>query len=62
MAHMGYSYPNHKGNYYYRNPTLYHIGTLDSLGVTLMYHVLKLGWPLGYLNIPPYWFHKDPMY
>ena len=31
-THMGYTYPNHKGNYYYRNPTLYHIGTLDPLG------------------------------
>ena len=27
------SYPNHKGNYYYRNHTLYHIGTLDPLGI-----------------------------
>ena len=31
-THMGYTYPNHKGNYYYRKPTLYHIGTLDRLG------------------------------
>ena len=31
-THMGYTYPNHKGNYYYRNHTLYHIGTLDPLG------------------------------
>ena len=30
---MGNTYPNHKGNYYYRNHTLYHIGTLDPLGV-----------------------------
>ena len=30
--HMGYTYPNHKGNYFYRNHTLYHIGTLDPLG------------------------------
>ena len=29
---MGNTYPNHKGNYYYRNHTLYHIGTLDPLG------------------------------
>ena len=29
---MGYTYPNQKGNYYYRNHTLYHIGTLDPLG------------------------------
>ena len=27
-THMGSTYPNHKGNYYYRNHTLYHIGTL----------------------------------
>ena len=32
-THMGYTYPNHKGNYYYRNHTLYHIGTLDPLGL-----------------------------
>ena len=31
-THMGNTYPNHKGNYYYRNHTLYHIGTLDPLG------------------------------
>ena len=30
---MGNPYPNHKGNYYYRNHTLYHIGTLDPLGL-----------------------------
>ena len=29
---MGNTYPNHKGNYYYRSHTLYHIGTLDPLG------------------------------
>ena len=29
---MGNTYPSHKGNYYYRNHTLYHIGTLDPLG------------------------------
>ena len=29
---MGNTYPNHKGNYYYRNHTLYHTGTLDPLG------------------------------
>ena len=29
---MGNTYPNHKGNYYYRNHTLCHIGTLDPLG------------------------------
>ena len=29
---MGNTYPNPKGNYYYRNHTLYHIGTLDPLG------------------------------
>ena len=28
---MGNTYPNHNGNYYYRNHTLYHIGTLDPL-------------------------------
>ena len=28
-THMGNPYPNHQGNYYYRNHTLYHIGTLD---------------------------------
>ena len=28
-THMGYTYPNHKGNYDYRK---YHIGTLDPLG------------------------------
>ena len=28
---MGNTYPNHKGNYYYRNHTLYHVGTLDPL-------------------------------
>ena len=32
---MGNTYPNHKGNYYYRNHTLYHIGTLDPLGLGL---------------------------
>ena len=32
-THMGYTYPNHKRNYYYRNHTLYHIGTLDPLGL-----------------------------
>ena len=31
-THMGNTYPNHKGNYYYRNHTLHHIGTLDPLG------------------------------
>ena len=31
-THMGNIYPNHKGNYYYRNHTLYHMGTLDPLG------------------------------
>ena len=31
-THMGNTYPNHKGRYYYRNHTLYHIGTLDPLG------------------------------
>ena len=31
-THVGYTYPNHKGSYYYRNHTLYHIGTLDPLG------------------------------
>ena len=30
---MGNTYPNRKGNYYYRNHTLYHIGTLDPLGL-----------------------------
>ena len=30
---MGNTYPNHKGNYYYRNHTLYHTGTLDPLGL-----------------------------
>ena len=30
---MGNTYPNHEGNFYYRNHTLYHIGTLDPLGV-----------------------------
>ena len=29
---MGNTHPNHKGNYYYRNHTLYNIGTLDPLG------------------------------
>ena len=33
---MGNTYPNHKGNYYYRNHTLYHIGTLDPLGVKVI--------------------------
>ena len=33
-THMGNPYPNHTGNYYYRNHTLYHIGTLDpGLGI-----------------------------
>ena len=32
---MGNTYPNHKGNYYYRNHALYHIGTLDRLGMVL---------------------------
>ena len=32
-THMGNTYPNHKGDYYYRNHTLYHIGTLDPLGL-----------------------------
>ena len=31
-THMGNTYPNHKGHYYYSNHTLYHIGTLDPLG------------------------------
>ena len=31
-THTGNTYPNHKGNYYYRDHTLYHIGTLDLLG------------------------------
>ena len=31
-THMGNTYPNHKGSYYYRNHTLYHISTLDPLG------------------------------
>ena len=31
-THMGNPYPDHKGNYHYRNHTLYHIGTLDPLG------------------------------
>ena len=30
-THMGNTYPNHKGNDYCRNHTLYHIGTLDPL-------------------------------
>ena len=30
---MGNTYSNHKGNYYYRNHTLYHVGTLDPLGM-----------------------------
>ena len=33
---MGNTYLNHKGNYYYNNHTLYHIGTLDPLGVLKM--------------------------
>ena len=32
-THMEYTYPNRKGNYYYRNHTLYHVGTLDPLGL-----------------------------
>ena len=35
-THMGNTYPNHKGNYYYRNHTLYHIGTLDPLGYSMV--------------------------
>ena len=30
-THMGNTYPNHKGHYYYRNHTLYHIGVLWTL-------------------------------
>ena len=30
---MGKTYPDHKGNYYYRNHTSYHIVTLDPLGL-----------------------------
>ena len=30
---MGNTYPNHTGKYYHRNHTLYHIGTLDPLGL-----------------------------
>ena len=36
-THMGNTYPNHKGNYYYRNHTLYHIATLDPLGYTTIW-------------------------
>ena len=32
-THMGNTYPNQKGNYYYVNHTLYHIGTLDPSGI-----------------------------
>ena len=38
---MGNTYPNHKGNYYYINHTLYHIGTLDPLGIVCSMKV----WP-----------------
>ena len=31
-THMGNTYPNQKGNSYYKNHTLYHIGTLDPFG------------------------------
>ena len=45
-THMGNTYPNHEGNYYYRNHTFYHVGTLDPLGlmtVRLSTHGTKLG-------------------
>ena len=29
---MGDTSPNHKSDSYYRNPTFYHMGTLDPLG------------------------------
>ena len=31
-TNVGNTYPNHKGSYYYRNHTLYHIRTLGPLG------------------------------
>ena len=41
-THMGYTYPNHKGNYYYKNHTLYHIGTLDPLGLGFYDHKTEI--------------------
>ena len=32
-TNIGNTYPNHEGSYYYRNHTLYHISTLDPLGI-----------------------------
>ena len=34
-TNIGNTYPNHKGSYYYRNHTLYHVSTLDPLGLLL---------------------------
>ena len=34
-TNIGKTYSNHKGSYYYRNHTLYHISTLDPLGLGL---------------------------
>ena len=48
-------------------------GDILSYGILIRVHTVQnqintkvldsiLGWPLGYLNIFPYWFHKDPKY
>ena len=36
-AVMGHTSPNHHRNSYYRNPTFYYIGTLDSLVVEALF-------------------------
>ena len=43
---MGNTYPNHKGNYYYRNHTLCHIGTLDPLGYISQVTALRAATPI----------------
>ena len=42
-THMGNTYPNHNGNYYYRNHTLYCIGTLDPLALQTVHIDVQTG-------------------
>ena len=49
---MGSTYPNQKGNDYYRNHTLYHIGTLDPLGLK---HRIQASWVFAPIGLATGW-------
>ena len=61
---MGNTYPNHKGNYYNRNHTLYHLSTLDPLGRALGVEVSfgfcsRSRWVSGGTPYKPFFFHGN---